>query len=64
MSEETKTREGLVVKSKAKQVLKELGAATASDALEGLDRLVREWLNQAAARAAANGRKTVRSYDF
>jgi histone H3/H4 len=62
---ETETAAGsLVVKSKAKKKLKELGLNTAKDALEGLDRVVSEYLERAASRASENGRKTVRSHDF
>ena len=54
----------LVVKSKVKEALKELGCNTASDALEGLDAVVARAVKQAAARAKANSRKTVRAHDF
>lgn len=54
----------LVVKSKVKEVLKDLGCNTAGDALDGLNAVVTAAVKAAAARAKANGRKTVRSHDF
>jgi len=54
----------LVVKSTVKNTLKASGCNTASDALEGLEKVVKNAVAQAAARAKANGRKTVRSHDF
>ena len=54
----------LVVKSKIKEVLKDLGCNTAGDALEGLNAVVTAAVKSAAARAQANGRKTVRKHDF
>lgn len=54
----------LVVKSTVKNTLKGLECNTASDALEGLEKVVKNAVEQAAARAKANGRKTVRSHDF
>jgi histone H3/H4 len=59
-----KTMESLIVGSKAKAALKKAGCNTAGDALEGLNGWVYWLLEQAAKRAKANGRKTVRSYDF
>ena len=56
--------EPLIVSSKAKAVLKKYGCNTAGDALDGLNGWVYWLLDQAAKRAKANGRKTVRSYDF
>lgn len=54
----------LVVKSVCKEVLKGHDCNVAGDALEGLNMVVQWYLDQAAARAAANGRKTVRAHDF
>ena len=59
-----KTMESLIVGSKAKAALKKAGCNTAGDALEGLNGWVHWLLDQAAKRAKANGRKTVRAYDF
>ena len=59
-----KKMEMLVIASKAKAVLKKNKCNTASDALDGLNEIVHWYLDQAAKRAKANGRKTVRSYDF
>jgi len=59
-----KKNEMLVIASKAKAVLKKNKMNTASDALEGLNELMYWYLDQAAKRAKANGRKTVRKYDF
>ncbi len=56
--------EMIVVSSKAKALLKKAGCNTASDALEALNKVLYWYIEQAAARAKANGRKTVRSYDF
>ena len=54
----------LVVKSKCKEALKAHGCNVAGDALDGLNMVVGWYCEQAAARAAANGRKTVRAHDF
>lgn len=59
-----KEKEALVVQSKAKAVLKKAGCNTAGDALEALNGYVYWLLDQAAKRAKANGRKTVRGHDF
>lgn len=59
-----KKMEPVVVGSKAKAELKKLGCNTAGDALEGLNVWAHWLIQQAAKRAKANGRKTVRSYDF
>lgn len=59
-----KKGEMLVVGSKAKAVLKKLKCNTSGDALEGLNGWVHWLLEQASKRAKANGRKTVRAYDF
>jgi hypothetical protein len=56
--------EMLLVASKAKAVLKSAGCNTAGDALDGLNGWVGWLLEQAAKRAKANGRKTVRAHDF
>lgn len=59
-----KAGEILVVGSKAKAVLKAAKCNVAGDALEGLNGWIHWHLQQAAARAKANGRKTVRAHDF
>jgi hypothetical protein len=59
-----KQGEPLVVASKAKAVLKNAGCNTAGDALDGLNGWAYWLLEQAAKRAKANGRKTVRAHDF
>lgn len=56
--------EMLLVGSKTKAALKNHGVNVASDALDGLNGIIYWYLDQAAARAAANGRKTVRAHDF
>lgn len=56
--------ESLIVGSKVKGVLKKAGCNTAGDAMEGLNGWVYWLLEQAAKRAKANGRKTVRAHDF
>jgi histone H3/H4 len=59
-----KSVEMLLVGSKTKAALKAHGVNVASDALDGLNNIIYWYLDQATARAAANGRKTVRSHDF
>ncbi|MCB0362131.1 MAG: hypothetical protein KDD35_05400 [Bdellovibrionales bacterium] len=59
-----KGKESLIVGSKAKQVLKKSKLNVAGDAFEGLNEVVYWYLDQAASRAKANGRKTVRAHDF
>lgn len=59
-----KKNEPLVIASKAKAILKKAGCNTSGDALDGLNSMVYYYLLQAAKRAKANGRKTVRVHDF
>lgn len=59
-----KPQEMLLVASKTKQVLKDAGCNVSGDALDSLNELVHWYLSQAAKRAEANGRKTVRGHDF
>jgi histone H3/H4 len=59
-----KKMEPLVIASKAKAILKKAGCNTSGDALEGLNGICYYYLDQAAKRAKANGRKTVRTHDF
>ena len=56
--------EMLLVGSKTKAALKDTGLNVAGDALDGLNAVVHWYIQQAAARAQANGRKTVRAHDF
>ncbi|MCD6536845.1 MAG: hypothetical protein J7K49_07445 [Thaumarchaeota archaeon] len=56
-------RERIVVESKVRELLPE-GMRLASDALEGLDAVVRELVNKAVQRCRANGRKTIIKEDF
>lgn len=60
----TKELEMLLVGSKTKDALKEHDVNIAGDALNGLNMWVHWLVGQAAKRAKANGRKTVRDYDF
>jgi len=59
-----KKMDALVIASKAKAILKKANCNTAGDALDGLNGWCYWLLEQAAKRAKANGRKTVRAYDF
>lgn len=59
-----KTKEALVIASKAKAVLKKAGCNTSGDAFDSLNEYIYWLLDQAAKRAKANGRKTVRGHDF
>ena len=59
-----KPQEMLIVSSKSRDVLKKAGCNVAGDALDGLNGWVYWLLDQAAKRAKANGRKTVRAHDF
>ena len=56
--------EPVIVASKAKAALKSQGCNCAGDALDALNGYAGWLLQQAAARAKANGRKTVRAHDF
>jgi len=56
--------EMLLVASKVRQMLKDQDCNVAGDALEGLNGYVAWLVQQAAARAKHNGRKTVRAHDF
>ena len=60
----SKKMDPIIVSSKAKAILKKAGCNTASDAMDGLNGWAYWLLEQAAKRAKANGRKTVRAYDF
>lgn len=56
--------ETLVVGSKVKEAIKKEGCNTAGDAVDALSDVVAGKIKKAAARAKANGRKTVRGVDF
>jgi histone H3/H4 len=56
--------EMLLVSSKVRQMIKDADCNTAGDALDGLNGYVGWLIQQAAARAKQNGRKTVRAHDF
>ncbi len=57
-------KEMLLVGSKTKAALKGLHVNVAGDALDALNEMVYWYIQQGAARAQANGRKTVRGHDF
>lgn len=59
-----KGKDAIIIASKCKAILKKMGCNTAGDGLEGLNQWAYWLLEQAAKRAKANGRKTVRDYDF
>lgn len=54
----------LLVASKVKDTIKEHGCNTAGDAIDALNGWVHWLIEQAAKRADANGRKTVKGHDF
>lgn len=56
-------RERIIVESKVRELLPQ-GMRLASDALEGLDAVVREIIKKAVQRCQANGRKTIIKEDF
>ena len=64
MAKKGKSDEVYIVASKVKGALKSSGCNTAGDALDGLNGWVSWLCDQAAKRAKANGRKTVRAHDF
>ncbi len=57
-------KEMLLVASKVRQMIKDAGCTTAGDALDGLNGWVGWLVQEATARAKANGRTTVRASDF
>lgn len=59
-----KSLDMLLVGSKTKDVLRTAGCNVAGDALNALNGVVYWYIEQAASRARANGRKTVRGHDF
>jgi len=65
MSEEKMpSKEMILISSKTKAALKECGVNVSGDSLEALNAVVHWYIEQAARRAQANGRKTVRAHDF
>lgn len=60
----SKTKEMLLVGTKTKEALKVYDLNVSADALEGLNEMVYWYIDQAAKRTIANGRKTVRAHDF
>ncbi|MFQ5719107.1 MAG: hypothetical protein ACE5IK_06130 [Acidobacteriota bacterium] len=63
-SRKTAPAEMLLVGSKVKAAIREHDMNVAADAAEALNNVVHWYIGQAAARAASNGRKTVRGHDF
>jgi histone H3/H4 len=61
---EDKTAEVVVVASKVKAAIKAAGFKTSGDSVDALNRYIYWLIAEACARADANGRKTVRGYDF
>lgn len=59
-----KSKDMLLVGTKTKEALKVHDLNVSSDALEGLNEMVYWYIEQAANRTIANGRKTVRAHDF
>ena len=57
-------QEMLLVGSKVRALIKDADCNTAGDALDGLNGWLYWLVQQATARAKANGRKTVRAHDF
>ena len=56
--------ETLIVTSKVKAAISAKECNTGGDAVDGLNAWVHWLIEQATARAKANGRKTVRGHDF
>lgn len=57
-------KESLLVGSKTRAALKAHGVNVGAGALDALNEVVHWYIDQAAERAAANRRKTVRAHDF
>jgi len=60
---EATPREVLIVGSKLKAAIKEAGCNTGGDVIDAVNMYVHWVVGQAASRAQANGRKTVRGHD-
>ena len=56
--------ENFVVKSVVKHAIAKAKCHSSSDATDALNKVVAWYIDQATKRAKANGRKTVRPYDF
>ena len=56
-------KETLVVASKVKAAVREHGCNSSADLVDAINTMVHAYLQQAAKRAQANGRKTVRGHD-
>jgi histone H3/H4 len=63
-SKKKSQREMLLVSSKVKNALRDHGVNVSSEVTEALNEVVYWYIEQAAKRAEANKRKTVRAYDF
>lgn len=63
-TKKSKAKDMLLVGSKTKDAIRAQKCNVSGDALEALNEVVYWYVEQATARAAANGRKTVRGYDF
>jgi hypothetical protein len=59
-----KAGEVFLVSSKVRDAIRAGGCNTGGDAVDGLNAWVGWLISQGAARAQANGRKTVRAHDF
>lgn len=64
MPKKKKAAEMLLVASKVKAAIRAHRMNVAADAPAVLNEVVNWYIDQAATRAAANGRKTVRGHDF
>lgn len=64
MSEDSTTKDSLIVASKIKAYIKSKGLMTAGDAIDGLNEKIYKLIDEAIERTQANKRSTVRSYDF
>ncbi len=64
MSEETTSKETLIVASKVKAYIKSKGCMTSGDAIEGLNEKVYKLIDEAVERTQANKRSTLRACDF
>ncbi len=62
--EATKTRESVVVASKIRDAIRDLGCQTSGDLPEALSERIHQMLTQAVERAKSNGRATVRPHDL
>ena len=56
--------ESLIVQSKVREMFKELGMNTGSDAIEQLNKEVARIIKAAAERTKQNGRKTIKAADI